>query len=102
MPEFENVRVLLSFVGNPMQMSWNEYRKASYIISSVDVRDFDCRAVKPDSRESLLYDYKAFYDYCEFIQKCKLAAVIYPDSKLVVYHNHSKVKHDITDCDPNY
>lgn len=82
--DFVNVKVLSSFVGNPLPLTEKDFQEATDIVTMNDLSEIeDCQKVKASKEDRLEYDYTAFYTYCQWLKARKLRPSISPQSGLV-------------------
>jgi hypothetical protein len=75
--QFENIQVILGFLGNPNTFDRAKLDRVTDVVTLVDARQFgDCRAIKPSSEDQMMYDYQGFYDYCEWLKNTAWKSII--------------------------
>jgi hypothetical protein len=68
-PDIRHAVTILNFTANPRQLESEDFAKATDVITMGDIRSLtNCRDVVPGDDRGTVYNYDAFYRYCEWMK----------------------------------
>lgn len=91
--EWQNVRVILGFIGNPAPLGEADFKRATDVLTMFDLDQLkSCADVQPDGADDWaargvpFHDYGGFQRFCEWLRVVPRQKQVYSDSGLVHYH----------------